>query len=125
MPDLSIMVNNLVIQFGDFFAVNNISFDVRKGEIFGLLGANGAGKTTTIRALLGIIIPTSGRLNIAGVESSKQTSEAIKRQVGYMSQKLTIYDDLTVAENLQLIAGLRKLSHKQFREKSDKILEMI
>ncbi|OFZ49702.1 MAG: hypothetical protein A2381_05730 [Bdellovibrionales bacterium RIFOXYB1_FULL_37_110] len=125
MPDLSIMVNNLVIQFGDFFAVNNISFDVRKGEIFGLLGANGAGKTTTIRALLGIIIPTSGRLNIAGVESSKQTSEAIKRQVGYMSQKLTIYDDLTVAENLQLIAGLRKLNHKQFKERSEKILNMI
>jgi len=125
MHDLSIIVNNLVIRFADFVAVNNISFNVKKGEIFGLLGANGAGKTTTIRALLGIIIPTSGSLKVAGIESSKATNEDIKRKIGYMSQKLTIYDDLTVAENLELIAGLRKLSHKQFIEKSDKILEMI
>lgn len=101
-------VENLSIRFGDFTAVDDISFSVNRGEIFGFLGANGAGKTTTIRMLCGLLVPSSGRARVGGLDFS-DGGKAIKRVTGYMSQKFTLYNDLTVGENLDFAAGLRKL----------------
>src|SRR6202022_732098 len=94
----AVSVKNLVKMFGDFAAVDNISFDVRKGEIFGFLGANGAGKSTTIRILCGLLAPTSGEAHVSGFDVATQ-AESIKKSIGYMSQKFSLYDDLRVEEN--------------------------
>jgi ABC-2 type transport system ATP-binding protein len=102
-------VKGLSIKFGDFTAVDDVSFRVEKGEIFGFLGANGAGKTTTIRMLCGLLVPTSGSATVGGLDFS-DGGKGIKRLVGYMSQKFTLYNDLTVGENLDFAAGLRKLA---------------
>ena len=103
--DNSVVVEHLVKRFGDFVAVDDISFEARKGEIFGFLGPNGAGKSTTIRVLCGLLVPTSGRAKVAGLEVATQ-SELIRQRIGYMSQKFSRYNDLRVIENLQFFAGL-------------------
>jgi ABC-2 type transport system ATP-binding protein len=122
------MSNNKVIQvegltkmFGDFTAVNAITFDVEKGEIFGFLGANGAGKTTAMKMLIGISIPTSGAATVAGFDVFTQ-AEDIKKNIGYMSQKFALYDDLTVKENITFFGGIYGLSRKIIKEKSDVLI---
>ncbi len=108
MSSCALEVKGLSIKFGDFTAVDHVSFSVDKGEIFGFLGANGAGKTTTIRMLCGLLVPSSGSATVGGLDFS-DGGRAIKGIVGYMSQKFTLYNDLTVGENLDFAAGLRKL----------------
>jgi len=117
-------VRNLSVRFGDFTAVNSISFTVRRGEVFGFLGANGAGKTTTIRVLCGLLRPSAGEGTVAGVALGSD-ERAIKERVGYMSQRLTLYDDLSVEENLSFIAGLRKLAPSVYVRRRDEILQFI
>jgi len=103
--EYSVEVTGLTKKFGDFIAVDNVSFQIPKGEIFGLLGPNGAGKTTTIRMLCGVLIPTIGELKVAGFDVVKNP-ENVKKNIGYMSQKFSLYHDLSVNENLQFYAGL-------------------
>ncbi|MDE6074513.1 MAG: ATP-binding cassette domain-containing protein, partial [Muribaculaceae bacterium] len=98
-----ISVKNLTKKFGSFTAVDHITFDVMKGEIFGFLGANGAGKTTAMRMLCGLSYPTSGEGSVAGCDITSQ-AETIKRRIGYMSQKFSLYGDLTVMENIRLFS---------------------
>jgi ABC-2 type transport system ATP-binding protein len=124
MPELSVEVNDLVVTFGDFAAVDGISFSVERGEIFGFLGANGAGKTTTIRVLCGLLVPTSGKVRVAGV-GFEGGQQAIKTKVGYMSQKFTLYNDLTVEENLDFIASLRKLDPAQAKRQRQELFDFI
>jgi len=117
-------VQDLVVKFGDFTAVDHISFSVQPGEIFGFLGANGAGKTTTIRVLCGLLTPTSGPVRVAGA-GFEQGEKAIKSKVGYMSQKFTLYNDLRVGENLDFIASLRKLDPDVYLERRQKLFDFI
>ena len=112
-----ISVSNLTKTFSDFTAVNNISFEVAKGEIFGFLGANGAGKTTAIKMLIGISKPSSGEATVAGFDIAKQ-SEMVKKNIGYMSQKFSLYDDLTIKENITFFGGIYGLSRKKIKEKT-------
>jgi ABC-2 type transport system ATP-binding protein len=112
-----ISVSNLTKSFGDFIAVNNISFEVAKGEIFGFLGANGAGKTTAMKMLIGISKPSSGEVIVAGYNIDNQ-SEMVKKNIGYMSQKFSLYDDLTIKENITFFGGIYGLSRKQIKEKT-------
>ncbi len=112
-----IQVENLTKIFGNFTAVNTISFEVKKGEIFGFLGANGAGKTTAMKMLIGISKPTSGKAVVAGFDVYKNPN-AIKRNIGYMSQKFALYDDLTVKENITFFGGIYGLSRKRIKEKT-------
>ena len=116
-----IIADRLTKQFGDFVAVDHISFSVTEGEIFGFLGANGAGKTTAMRMLCGLSRPTDGRAEVAGFDIFRQ-SEEVKKHIGYMSQKFALYDDLTVSENLKLFGGIYGLSSKQIREKTESLL---
>ena len=123
------MNNNNVIQaegltkmFGDFTAVNAITFEVKKGEIFGFLGANGAGKTTAIKMLIGISKPTSGTAQVAGFDVYTQT-EDIKKNIGYMSQKFALYDDLTVKENITFFGGIYGLSKIKIKEKTKELID--
>ena len=120
--DKVIQVEGLTKMFGDFTAVDTITFDIEKGEIFGFLGANGAGKTTAIKMLIGISTPTSGKANVAGFDVFTQ-AEDIKKNIGYMSQKFALYDDLTVKENITFFGGIYGLSRKRIKEKSDALLE--
>ena len=108
--------------FGDFTAVNAISFDVKKGEIFGFLGANGAGKTTAMKMLIGISTPTSGNAKVAGFDVYSH-AEDIKKNIGYMSQKFALYDDLTVKENITFFGGIYGLSRKIIKEKTKLLVE--
>ena len=117
-----ISVRNLTKQFGDFKAVDNISFDVAKGEIFGFLGANGAGKTTAIRILCGLSKATSGSGAIAGCDIMSQ-SEEIKKNIGYMCQKFSLYEDLTVLENMELYGGIYGLTAKEIAARSEAMLK--
>lgn len=117
-----IQVDQLTKMFGDFTAVNAISFEVKKGEIFGFLGANGAGKTTAMKMLIGISNPTSGKANVAGFDVFTN-AEDIKKSIGYMSQKFALYDDLTVKENITFFGGIYGLSRKQIKEKSTVLIE--
>lgn len=110
--EIAISVRNLVKRFGSFTAVDNISFDVRRGEIFGFLGANGAGKTTAMRMLCGLSRPTSGSGTVAGFDIIRQAEE-IKRHIGYMSQKFSLYEDLTVAENLRLFSTIYGMTNTE------------
>ena len=119
----SVEVKNLCVQFGDFFAVKNITFDVKKGEIFGFLGANGAGKTTTIKVLCGVQRPTLGEVSVNG--ESYEDITALKGQIGYMSQKFTLYDDLTVYENFSFNSSLRKLDRSFFQKRIKELLDFI
>jgi ABC-2 type transport system ATP-binding protein len=116
-----IEVKNLVKKFGKFVANDNLTFNVRKGEIFGFLGANGAGKTTAMRILCGLSKPSSGEIRVAGFDAYKET-EKIKKNIGYMSQKFSLYDDLTVYENIRFYAGIYGMSLKEIKEKSDELL---
>ena len=120
--DKVIEVEALTKSFGDFMAVNNITFQVRKGEIFGFLGANGAGKTTAIKMLIGISKPTSGKAIVAGFDVFTQAEE-IKKNIGYMSQKFALYDDLTVKENIIFFGGIYGLTRKRTKEKSDVLIQ--
>jgi len=117
-----IHVENLTKMFGDFTAVNAISFEVKKGEIFGFLGANGAGKTTAMKMLIGISTPTSGEANVAGFNVNTHP-ESIKKSIGYMSQKFALYDDLTVKENITFFGGIYGLTRKQIKEKRCQLVE--
>ncbi|MBU4485347.1 MAG: ABC transporter ATP-binding protein [Candidatus Delongbacteria bacterium] len=121
MNDLIINTENLTKKFGNFTACDNISFNVKKGEIFGFLGANGAGKTTAIRMLCGLSQPTSGHATIAGYDIYKDT-EKIKLNIGYMSQKFSLYEDLTVKENIEFYGGIYRLPSKEIRERSKKLI---
>lgn len=118
--DTVIKTDKLTKKFGDFTAVNKISFEVEKGEIFGFLGANGAGKTTAMKMLIGISKPTSGRANVAGFDVYKQT-EQIKKNIGYMSQKFSLYDDLTIKENIQLFGGIYGLKDDELKDQSNEL----
>ncbi|MBK8501141.1 MAG: ABC transporter ATP-binding protein [Saprospiraceae bacterium] len=120
----SIMTEGLTKRFGDFTAVDAISFQVIKGEIFGFLGANGAGKTTAIRMLCGLSIPTEGHATVAGFDVYK-SAEQIKRNIGYMSQKFSLYDDLTVWENIQFYAAIYGLDKKAIKLAGDKLLDRL
>ena len=111
MNDIVISVKNLTKRFGNFTAVDNISFDVKRGEIFGFLGANGAGKTTAMRMLCGLSYPTSGSGSVAGFDVMHE-GEMIKRHIGYMSQHFSLYNDLTVWENMRLFAGIYGMTKK-------------
>lgn len=117
-----IQAEQLTKVFGDFVAVDHISFAVRKGEIFGFLGANGAGKTTAMRMLCGLSLPSSGKASVAGFDVFTE-NEKIKRNIGYMSQKFSLYEDLTVKENMQFYGGIYGKSDKYIREKTTAILE--
>jgi ABC-2 type transport system ATP-binding protein len=122
MNDESVIsVQNLTKRFGDFTAVDAISFTVSRGEIFGFLGANGAGKTTAMRMLCGLSLPTSGKATVAGFDVYKQM-EQIKRNIGYMSQKFSLYEDLTVKENIRFYAGIYGKSDAFIKEKTAKVL---
>jgi len=122
MDNAVIITENLTKRFGNFTAVDNISFSVDKGEIFGFLGANGAGKTTAMRMLCGLSHPTSGKGVVAGFDIKKQ-SENVKKNIGYMSQKFSLYEDLKVWENMRLFGGIYGMKEKQIAEKTDEILK--
>lgn len=124
MNEVVISVRNLTKCFDNFTAVNNISFDVLRGEIFGFLGANGAGKTTAMRMLCGLSFPTSGSGSVAGFDVMKE-GELIKQHIGYMSQRFSLYNDLTVGENIQLFAGIYNLSKAQTEQRSGQLLERL
>jgi len=119
--DLAIEAKELTRAFGGFTAVDHITFDVRAGEVFGFLGANGAGKTTAIRMLIGLLAPTSGVARVAGHDVLTE-SEAIKRDIGYMSQRFSLYEDLTVRENIQLYGGIYGLSNRDIEERTARLL---
>ncbi len=119
--NFAITAHQLTKRFGEFTAVDAISFEVSKGEIFGFLGANGAGKTTAMRMLCGLSKPTSGEGTVAGFDVNTQP-EHIKKNIGYMSQKFSLYDDLTVFENIRFYAGIYGLSDKSIKERSEKLL---
>lgn len=118
-------VENLDVRFGDFYAVRGVSFGVERGEIFGFLGANGAGKTTTIRVLCGILTPSAGRVVIDGARFTDGAQNEIKRRVGYMSQKFTLYDEMTIGENFDFAAALRGLARSQYIKTRDRLLKFI
>ena len=119
----AIALNDLTIRFKNFTAVNNVSFDVQPGEIFGFLGPNGSGKTTIIKTLCGLLKPTSGAAEVFGLDCLKQ-AETIRRQVGYMSQNFSLYDDLTVRENLNFYAGIYGLSNGEKKARIAEVVEL-
>ncbi len=119
-----IEVSNLTKKFGNFTAVDHITFDVEEGEIFGFLGANGAGKTTAMQMLCGISMPTDGEGRVAGYDIIKE-NELIKRNIGYMSQKFSLYEDLKVWENIRLFGGIYGLSEKEIADKTDALLKRL
>jgi ABC-2 type transport system ATP-binding protein len=124
MSEFVIKTENLTKKFGDFTAVNSISFEVHAGEIFGFLGANGAGKTTAMRMLCGLLSPTSGQATVAGFDVYKHPDN-IKKNIGYMSQKFSLYEDLTVVENIQFYAGIYGLTNKQIKDKTAQLLDQL
>ena len=124
MQETVIKTEKLTKRFGDFIAANELTFEVYKGEIFGFLGANGAGKTTAMRMLCGLSKPSSGSATIAGFDVYKEP-ERIKKNIGYMSQKFSLYEDLTVIENIKFYAGIYGLSDSDIKEKSDALLHQL
>jgi ABC-2 type transport system ATP-binding protein len=119
----SVVIENLVKRFGDFVAVDHINLEVRKGEVFGFLGPNGAGKSTTIRMLCGLLTPSSGRAQVAGYDVGREP-ESVRQNIGYMSQKFSLYNDLKVVENIRLFAGLYNVPASQLKERIERALEM-
>jgi ABC-2 type transport system ATP-binding protein len=119
----AVEVENLTRRFGDFVAVDDITFSVRVGEVFGFLGPNGAGKTTTIKMLTGLVLPSSGRGRVAGFDVMTET-EQIKRRIGYMSQLFSLYGDLTVDENIAFFSGLYNVPREKKAERREFVLEM-
>ena len=124
MEEVVIQADKLTKKFGDFTATDAITFQVRKGEIFGFLGANGAGKTTAMRMLCGLSVPTSGDAKVAGFDIYKET-ESIKKNIGYMSQKFSLYEDLTVVENIRFFGGIYGLSNEQIKNKTEELIERL
>ena len=124
MKNIVIKTEKLTKKFGDFTATDAITFEVYEGEIFGFLGANGAGKTTAMRMLCGLSKPTSGEATIAGFDIYRET-EKIKANIGYMSQKFSLYEDLTVIENIRFFGGVYGLSDKEIKEKSDHLIDLL
>ena len=124
VSEKAITAKMLTKRFGSFTAVDAISFEVEKGEIFGFLGANGAGKTTAIKMLIGLSKPTSGEATIAGFDVYKQTDQ-IKENIGYMSQKFSLYEDLTVRQNINFYGGIYGLSRKIIQNKIEEIIERL
>lgn len=124
MSDTAITVRNLTKKFGDFIAVNNVSFDVAQGEVVGYLGPNGSGKTTTMRMLLGLLQPTSGSATVFGYDIKTQ-AESIRPLVGYMSQKFALYEELTARENLVFYGGVYGMRGKPLQERLEKVLGLI
>ncbi|HWV69502.1 ABC transporter ATP-binding protein [Chitinophaga sp.] len=124
MEEKVIVCKDLTKRFGDFYAVNKISFEVNKGEIFGFLGANGAGKTTAMRILCGLSHPSSGEAMVAGFDVYKQT-EAIKKNIGYMSQKFSLYENLTVLENIEFFGGVYGVPAAEIRRRSDNLVQQL
>ena len=122
--DKVIQVKDLTKRFGNFTAVDAISFEVSRGEIFGFLGANGAGKTTAMRMLCGLSYPSSGSGTVAGFDIVRE-GEQIKRHIGYMSQRFSLYEDLTVFENMQLFGGIYGMSERDIRSRADELLEKV
>lgn len=120
---LAVTLCDLTRRFGDFAAVNRITLDVRQGEIFGFLGPNGAGKSTTIRMLCGILPPTSGTGTVAGCDIVSQ-AEAIKQQIGYMSQKFSLYEDLTVEENIDFYSGIYRIPAERKKDRKEWVIAM-
>ena len=123
MTGPAIAIDTLVKKFGDFVAVDRVSLEVGRGEIFGFLGPNGAGKSTTIRVLCGLLSPTSGRASVAGFDVARDP-ESVRRSIGYMSQKFSLYDDLTVEENIQFFSGIYGVPVNLRAERRDYVLEM-
>ena len=121
---VAIIARDLTRRFGTFTACDRISFDVRAGEVFGFLGANGAGKTTAIRMLTGLLLPTSGQATVAG-HDVYTASESIKRHIGYMSQRFSLYEDLTVTENVRLYGGIYDLDNRQIRDRTAAMLSRL
>jgi len=119
----SVEVCDLTKRFGSFTAVDQISFGVQRGEVFGFLGPNGAGKSTTIRMLCGLLRPTSGKGHVEGLDVMSQ-SEEIKEIIGYMSQRFSLYDDLTVEENIEFYSGVYKIPRARTKERKEWVLEM-
>lgn len=117
-----IIAENLTKEFGSFTAVDSISFDVKKGEIFGFLGANGAGKTTAIKMMCGLLMPTSGSASVAGYDVATHADD-VKRSIGYMSQRFSLYNDLTVRENIQFYGGIYGLDKKTLVDRSTRLID--
>lgn len=124
MEDTAISVKQLTKRFGSFTAVNAITFDVKRGEIFGFLGANGAGKTTAMRMLCGLSFPTSGEATVAGYDLFRD-AEKIKKSIGYMSQKFSLYEDLTIRENIRFYGGIYGLADKEIKSKTDLMVQQL
>ena len=124
MNNKAIICKNLTKQFGDFKAVDQITFDVDQGEIFGFLGANGAGKTTAMRMLCGLSFPTSGEASVAGFNVYKQ-QEKIKANIGYMSQKFSLYENLTVFENIEFYGGVYGLSRSEIKKRGEEMVSTL
>lgn len=124
MAEKVIICKDLTKRFGDFYAVDHISFDVQQGEIFGFLGANGAGKTTAMRMLCGLSFPTSGQATVAGFDVYKQ-QDRIKENIGYMSQKFSLYENLTPLENIRFFGGIYGLGDKEIKERSSLLIEKL
>src|SRR4030095_379486 len=124
MENKAIICKDLSKQFGNFYAVNKISFDVDKGEIFGFLGANGAGKTTAMRILCGLSFPSAGQATVAGFSVYNQ-QESIKKNIGYMSQKFSLYENLSVVENIEFFGGVYGVSRKEIKERTNKLIEYL
>lgn len=124
MNDKAIVCKELTKQFGNFKAVNKISFEVGQGEIFGFLGANGAGKTTAMRMLCGLSYPTSGEASVAGFNVYRQ-QEKIKANIGYMSQKFSLYENLTVYENIEFYGGVYGLSMKEIKKRGGELVNKL
>jgi ABC-2 type transport system ATP-binding protein len=120
----SISVQNLTKRFGSFTAVDQITFDVDQGEIFGFLGANGAGKTTAMRMLCGLSMPTSGEATVAGFDLYRN-AEKIKKNIGYMSQKFSLYEDLTIRENIRFYGGIYGLSNAEIKAKTEQLVSSL
>ncbi len=124
MPrEIAVTVVHLTKQFGDFLAVNDVSLDVKKGEIFGFLGPNGAGKSTTIRILCGLLAPSAGQASVAGYQVATEP-ERVKQNIGYMSQKFSLYDDLSVVENLEFFSGIYGVPAEKRQARIEYALEM-
>ncbi|MBK9984937.1 MAG: ABC transporter ATP-binding protein [Saprospiraceae bacterium] len=124
MPEPVIKTNKLTKIFGDFVAVDEITFEVQPGEIFGFLGANGAGKTTAMRMLCGLSYPTSGSATVGGYDVYRE-NEMIKKHIGYMSQKFSLYEDLTIFENIRFYGGIYGLTNKQIKIKSEELISFL
>ena len=121
--DIAVTVRDLERRFGDFIAVDRVNFEVRTGEIFGFLGPNGSGKSTTIRMLTGILAPSAGQGTVAGYDILTE-AEKIKEHIGYMSQKFSLYEDLTVEENIDFYAGIYRIARDKRRARKDWVIEM-